>query len=223
MHACHERRVLGPYLLGQLGPTERARLERHLKSCPSCRAEITAMAPLPGLLHHTRYERPGPGPGMRELTGRPTRPSPGRAGPRSRRLVAAGALAASAILLGAGLLLTASPTATPSAAQVTSTATDATTGVQAAALLHTEATGTDITLNVRGLPPAIVCHLLVRGPGGRLQTAATWASHYTRTATVEGTSAWPVSQIADLRIVTGTDRLLVDLPIPAARGTPSAR
>ncbi len=38
------------YVLGALDPHERAEFETHLGSCPECRQEVTAFAPIPGLL-----------------------------------------------------------------------------------------------------------------------------------------------------------------------------
>ena len=44
------RVALGAYAVGALEPGERPEVERHLATCPSCRAELAALAPLPGLL-----------------------------------------------------------------------------------------------------------------------------------------------------------------------------
>lgn len=40
----------GAYILGALGPAERAAYERHLATCPPCRDGVTQLAVLPGLL-----------------------------------------------------------------------------------------------------------------------------------------------------------------------------
>lgn len=40
----------GAYVLGALGPAERAAFERHLPSCPTCREAVATLAVLPGLL-----------------------------------------------------------------------------------------------------------------------------------------------------------------------------
>ena len=44
------RASLGAYAIGALEPAERHEVERHLPACASCRAELAALAPLPGLL-----------------------------------------------------------------------------------------------------------------------------------------------------------------------------
>lgn len=48
----HERYAAwdGAYVVGALLPAERAEFERHLVDCAECRAAVTALAPLPGLL-----------------------------------------------------------------------------------------------------------------------------------------------------------------------------
>jgi predicted anti-sigma-YlaC factor YlaD len=40
----------GAYVLGALGPSERAAFERHLPACGACRESVSALAVLPGLL-----------------------------------------------------------------------------------------------------------------------------------------------------------------------------
>jgi hypothetical protein len=56
MTTCQESVQLGAYLLGALDPEERAALEAHIAGCADCRAELIAMAPLPGLLRRTPFE-----------------------------------------------------------------------------------------------------------------------------------------------------------------------
>jgi anti-sigma factor RsiW len=46
----HVRNQLGVYLLGAIGPGERAQIEEHLAACPWCRGELAGLAGLPGLL-----------------------------------------------------------------------------------------------------------------------------------------------------------------------------
>ncbi|MEY9847004.1 anti-sigma factor RsiW [Streptacidiphilus sp. BW17] len=56
MTTCQESVQLGAYLLGALDPEERSALESHISTCPHCREELLAMAPLPGLLRHTPFD-----------------------------------------------------------------------------------------------------------------------------------------------------------------------
>ena len=46
----HVRNQLGVYLLGAVGPGERAQIEEHLAACPWCRGELAGLAGMPGLL-----------------------------------------------------------------------------------------------------------------------------------------------------------------------------
>jgi anti-sigma factor RsiW len=38
------------YVLGAIAPADRARVSRHLASCPGCREEVAGLAGLPALL-----------------------------------------------------------------------------------------------------------------------------------------------------------------------------
>ena len=44
------RPELGVYVLGAIAPADRARVSRHLASCPGCREELAGLAGLPALL-----------------------------------------------------------------------------------------------------------------------------------------------------------------------------
>jgi anti-sigma factor RsiW len=61
---CPRAICLGAYVLGALDRKERAELGAHLESCPTCRAELDHLAPLPELLSCLSVEeaeRLGPG------------------------------------------------------------------------------------------------------------------------------------------------------------------
>jgi hypothetical protein len=47
---CTYAELDGAYVLGALGPSDRADFESHLRSCDECRESVTALAVLPGLL-----------------------------------------------------------------------------------------------------------------------------------------------------------------------------
>jgi hypothetical protein len=67
---CPRTVALGAYVLGALEREERARLEAHLETCATCRAELDRLAPLPGLLSRLTLDEakaletaePGPAP-----------------------------------------------------------------------------------------------------------------------------------------------------------------
>lgn len=47
---CEHIHDSGPYVLGALSPDERGAYERHLDTCPTCRAEIAELSGLPAIL-----------------------------------------------------------------------------------------------------------------------------------------------------------------------------
>ncbi|WP_049795705.1 zf-HC2 domain-containing protein [Frankia sp. EAN1pec] len=73
---CSALRVaLGCYVLGALAPGERAAVETHLDGCPDCRAELTRLAGLPGLLSRLR---------LADVTDPPPAATAGEPGPGAR-------------------------------------------------------------------------------------------------------------------------------------------
>jgi predicted anti-sigma-YlaC factor YlaD len=60
------RELLGPYVLGHLGPDEEAEVEAHLAVCASCADDAAEIAPLASRLP-ARGSAPRPGPSMAEL------------------------------------------------------------------------------------------------------------------------------------------------------------
>lgn len=58
----HERfqEMAGAYVLGALETADRHAFERHLDSCEHCRREVSALAPIPGLLRHVDGVEPTP-------------------------------------------------------------------------------------------------------------------------------------------------------------------
>jgi hypothetical protein len=53
---CRRTISLGAYLLGALDPAERSEFEDHIATCPTCKAELVRLAPLPGLLQRLSPE-----------------------------------------------------------------------------------------------------------------------------------------------------------------------
>jgi hypothetical protein len=96
----------------------------------------------------------------------------------------------------------------PAAAETWS-GTSAATGVSATAALTPEAWGTEFQLKLAGLPAGITCHLVVHGSGGQSETAGTWGSGYSASASVPAATSISPSQISGLDIVSGTGTVLV--------------
>jgi anti-sigma factor RsiW len=51
---CPYQISVASYVLGALPPAERREVDAHLRTCEDCRAELIAMAGLPGLLARLR-------------------------------------------------------------------------------------------------------------------------------------------------------------------------
>jgi hypothetical protein len=222
--SCQESVSLGAYLLGALEPEERRAMELHIAGCGHCRAELVELAPLPGLLRHTPFEELEESAQAAEsLTPVRQQPPAPAAAPQHRRrrrgrtLTAAGlALAAcaagAAVYTGLNLGSAAKPSvqaAQPAAA--TWTATDPTTHVSVSAAVQPEVWGSQFQLKLGGLPIGITCHLVVHGTGGRSETAGTWGSGYSQSASVPASSSISPSDITGMAIVSGTGGTLVQV------------
>ena len=225
--ACQMSALLGAYLLGVLDPVERSAMSRHISACQDCRAELLAMAPLPGLLRHTRFEEPSPttspaspapesvlpastGPAARD---RAAAEAGGRRGVRKVLIASVLAVAAAGTAIGV-YVGTATPSVVPRPTSVTLSATNPSTRVSVSATLTPEATGTMVRLTLTGLPPGTTCHLVVHARDGDSETAASWASGYSTADTVPASTAVNQPDIASLDIVTNAGRLLVAISQP---------
>ncbi|MBF9067415.1 anti-sigma factor family protein [Streptacidiphilus fuscans] len=231
MTTCQESVQLGAYLLGALDPEERSAMEAHISTCPHCREELLAMAPLPGLLRHTPFEELDESAALAEsLTPpdatlsapaghaptasgalAPTAPVPQRP-PRRRVLVTAGlALAGVAAVVGAWVYAGGvhSGTPAPPAAAMTWTGSNPSTHVTATAALTPESWGTQMELSLGNLPPGITCHLVVHARDGQSETAGTWGSGYVAKADVPASTSIGPSDIAGLDVVDGSGTVLV--------------
>jgi hypothetical protein len=135
----------GAYVLGTLTPEEREEYERHLAVCPICRAALTDLLPLPGLLSRvdeadraallTGGAPAAPPPGLeRRLleAARAEAPTPVAWWRRTRTRVAVGLAAAAAVVLAVVVPLalreepTPAPTATITLSQTVPSALSAT-------------------------------------------------------------------------------------------------
>jgi anti-sigma factor RsiW len=200
---------IGAYLVGALDGDSRARLLKHLETCPGCRLDYDDLVPVRGLLSQlaghgraARLDEPGErGYGQRAHGGPPLptlRPA--------RRWLAGAAVAvagaAVAVLAAAGLGRSAP----------TFRAFDHTTGVHGAARLHAAPTGAEIELTVAGLSAGERCVMVAVSAGGS-DIAGTWNATYDGMARVAGTSAIPVGRLTALRIESGGGRLLLNIPV----------
>jgi hypothetical protein len=198
---------LGVYVLGAADPAERTRLEAHLPGCEECQAELTRLAPLPGLLAAIPegIRAPAPAAGRQATRSRPARVHRS-ARPRPARAMA-GAVLAAAAAVTAGLWLTSGSGGHPPG-RLTFTGADTGTHVSATATLTAMSWGTSIQLQLRGLPENVQCQLIVRSRAGQTEVSGTWDAWQQGPMNIPASAAWLPSDIASLRIATPTRTLL---------------
>ena len=179
-HEHHELRVLlGGYVLDQLAPVERRRVEAHLAACAECRAELDELLPVASGLAAVR--RAGGVPADLEV---PVPPGLGdrvvasvEAEHRSERrrswrrpaLVAGVAAASAAAVLVAGLALSRSdppPAAAPVPLESVAVTTEA-PGLTASADLVAHTWGVEVKLRATGFDAGGRFRVTMLGPGGR--------------------------------------------------------
>ena len=208
---CTMMMSLGVYVLGAAGTEERQRLEAHLPTCPACRAELTRLAPLPGLLagipESMRDTAPSPGRQTRSPGRQARRPArvlrPG--GTRLRAAGAAACLAAAAVTAGFWL---SSGSDGQHAAALTLAGTNPATHVSATATLTATSWGTSIQLQVRGLPENVECRLVVRSRTGRTEVSGVWDAWANGPVSIPASASWRPSDIASLQVSTTTKNLV---------------
>lgn len=219
---CPQRLDLGSYVLGALEPAARDQLAEHLADCAPCRAELAALAVLPGLLAKLPAgdELAAAAPADPQLLATVLETARRRRGQRRRMFAAAACLVAlgvaSAVVdltVGGGARSPAGPVVTRAAA------TSAATGVHLAVALSPRSWGTQIVVTVRGVPAGSRCELLVTGPGGALETGAWWRVGSARGATVPAETSWSPAQVHRLAVVTAAGQDLAQLSLPGPPGS----
>jgi len=187
------RPELGVYLLGAIAPADRARVSRHLASCPGCREELAGLAGLPALLRavpaatalQLSEERPPhpSGPPEPLLEGLIARVAAVR---RRRRWALAAAAAVLAAAAAAGwatqVLHGAAPPPPAAPGWWAAGGFNAATGVRAAVRYAPQPWGTELEASVSGIPPGTRCQIwATTASGTRRPTAAGRSPAATRT------------------------------------------
>lgn len=203
------------YVLGALGPAERAAFEEHLPTCSACRHAVRELAGLPGLLSRVSPadldEPPLPAtlvPGLlRRMRAR-----------RHRRVLGglAAAAAAAAIVLG-GWAVVSGPEDPPATQQTQGTRMEqvVASNVHAFAELHPKAWGTEVVIHCSyddreyGEPQSYA--LVVVDRSGHADQVATWAVAPGRDAQVTGSSDLQPSAIAAVEVRTRSGEALLRL------------
>ena len=220
------RPELGVYVLGAIAPADRARVSRHLASCPGCREELAGLAGLPALLRavpaatalQLSGERPPDpsGPLVDGLIGRVA--AFGR--PRWWSLAAAAAVLAAAAAAGwtTQVLHPAAPPQHTAPGWWAAGGFNAATGVRAAVRYTPQPWGTQLEASVSGIPPGTRCQIWATTASGHQAAGGSW------TITRADPHAWypasipfPVGSLAGFAIISG-GTVLVAIPMPP--GTP---
>lgn len=194
---CAHTTDLGAYVLGSLEPAERAAVDEHLLSCPTCPAELADLAGLPTLLAGVN---PGPvtsvpSADLYDRIAAATADPPRH--PRRRPRLVAVAAAAVIVLAGFGAGLgyavhTGAPTASASAGAVHITVT-----------ASAENAGTALKVAVEGLPENEHCHLVAVARDGSRHGAGDWVATYAGRAQVTGSTDVPRADLGSL-VLLGT-------------------
>jgi anti-sigma factor RsiW len=174
------RRELGVYVLGAIGPGDRATLEQHLAACPRCREELVGLAGLPGLLRRlppdvatqawtddTSGSRPGPP--LDRLIGRMSRIR------LRRRLTAAAAALVIGLCVATGLQVLHAHLASTAPRWIdTNTADSPATGAWAAVRYAAQPWGAELEVRVTGIPVGTRCQLRVTDAQDQAIAAGGW-------------------------------------------------
>jgi hypothetical protein len=232
------RPELGVYVLGAIAPADRARVRRHLASCPGCREELVGLAGLPALLRAvpaatvlqlSRERPPDPsGPPEPLVEGLIARVAAIR---RRRRwtLAAAAAVLAAAAAAGWAAQAVHPAAAPPRAAPAWWAAggVNAATGARAAVRYTPQPWGTELEASVTGIPPCTPCQIWAITASGHHAAGGSW------TVTRSAPHAWypasvpfPAASLAGFDITVG-GKVLVAIPLrpgtsPEAAGPASA-
>ena len=212
---CPEARVsLGVYVLGAIDPADRALVDAHLATCRDCRDELAGLAGLPALL--SRVSAPEAD-ALAGLEGRaPDGRSGSREAPpellasvidltaarrRRRRWRDIGLGVAAALIIAVGVLgglrLGSGTTPAPAAAGVNfpgqplgpwRTVSTSAGGMSASVEYRSMGWGTQLAVQVSGIPIDTSCHLYVIGANGNRTSAGGWV-----TDDKEGTVWYPGS------------------------------
>ncbi|MFF9568658.1 anti-sigma factor family protein [Streptomyces sp. NPDC014685] len=209
------RMLIGTYVLGGLGETDRHVLESHLPTCRECRDELARSAPLPGLLRRAPG-MPAPRPAAARESGTDAAPpaSPARLDrlleqvraadvARRRRARRQWLMPAAAFIVVAGLGLGSMLPFRESTGPSTAFTSAAGYSVSGRATLMTKPWGTAVSVTLADLPtgapgPFV---LQVSSMDGRTEQAATWAITPSGSVTVTGASTLRLPDIRSISVM----------------------
>jgi hypothetical protein len=219
VHDCADVRLsLGAYVLGSLEPADRSIVEHHLADCPSCSAEVSQLAVLPGLLGRLTVEQVTAEP--------PTAPPSGlerllsaaadhRRRTRRLRLWSAAAILILFVGIATATLTLVTGGHSDHPRVVATRTTSELAGVNAHATLTAKDWGTAVDLRLSGVLPGEHCRLLVQDRSGTWEPSASWVASYEGDATVPAATSVSTANISQMKVVTEQGQTLATL-VPQA-------
>ncbi|MGB5760075.1 MAG: zf-HC2 domain-containing protein [Acidimicrobiales bacterium] len=205
----------GAYAFGALEPDDRRAFERHLAQCSICAHDVKAFAPIPGLLaqvDRAELDDPTDANTARAIATRVRLEE--RQVRKSRARWRAAAISAAAGLLILGGLLAVTPLIDPNegVSPPTAAAVVVSSQAESAAVFTSErGWGTEIHLDLAGLPPRQQYQLWAVDENGTWSAAATWGPTPNGGAKVTGATSLATETLARV-VVTAQDRddVLID-------------
>jgi hypothetical protein len=217
----------GAYVLGALSPVERLEFERHRASCEECTRSVGELAGLPGLLGRVdprvldelSHEEEVPPTLLPALSREVTRV-------RRRRVIAAGVLAAAAVVtpvavgqLGDDGATVPAPSASPSAATPMEMQPVGEVPVRATVALEQVTWGTRLVLSCTydtesveyDLPPAVDYTLFIRTRDGAAEQVGSWRSVDGKSMQLAAATAASREEIASVEVRTLDGRVVLKL------------
>jgi anti-sigma-K factor RskA len=206
------------YTLGALDADDRRAFAAHVATCTTCAAELAELAALPGMIAKTTptdiEHRPDPGRAAAITDAARRELAAMRRQSRRWQLAAVGLAAAAAVLIA---LLVVDLGDLGSDAPPTQAATVATTSAATTEVAVSPRTwGTEITLDITGLPARPSYQLWAIDTDGVWVSAATWSPTPSGAVRLTGATSTPTAQL-DRIVITSNQRddLLVEATLSA--------
>ncbi len=219
---------LGAYALGLLNDQDKAAFEAHLATCEQCAAELGTLAPVAQLL---KGLDPVESPGEAAAPQPPVDLLRRRAAQSRRQLrwqVAVGAVA-SVVAIGGGVAAGLAAASGPAQPAVTipvmagqrHTATDSASGVTGTVGLVAKAWGTQVVLDLSGVPGPVECQLIAVSKDGQQKVVLGWlvpapgdgVPGHPAHLVVEGGTAIPLGSLDRFEVTLVHGATLVTIPV----------